>query len=510
MQSERGGRGRFNPIGRNGTSGGGHGGGNGGRGNSAASSANVQHPGHIPGSLASRPLSGVFAIDKPSGVSCMDLLDKLKDLLAFSPLFRNPDGSLPEGHGGKAWRPKNRKQIKGKAGPPKVGQGGTLDPLASGVLVIGLGTGTKQLQGFLDCAKTYESIGLLGASTTSYDSQDPILRRTAHSHVTSEMITSYLPYFTGPLLQYPPLFSAVRMDGKRLFEYARQNLPLPRPIEAREIEILDISLLQWLEAGKHEWRYPVKEVPEEDKKLIGRVKQMAGQTEDETETVMAAGGADHQKRQQQQQREAQEASSQEAKAGSDVDQNVPPAAFKLRMTVSSGTYVRSIVHDVGLACSSSAHVVELRRTRQGEWVTEDEAARMVGEQKVSPAESAKAGTEPSEITAGADAPQGIKLVSIEGLLECEEAKVDEPQTDSATPAADTRALGAKGTGQDIQPDRPSSQVVLPWSLFEEAIAEQAKDADPNARCRGCTSQDAVETPQLKEWEKRLLEIVRPC
>ena len=224
----------------------------------------------------------------------MELLEILKDLLAFSPLFRNPDGTVPIGHGGKAWRPKNRKQIKGQAGPPKVGQGGTLDPLASGVLVIGLGSGTKELQGYLDCAKTYESVGLLGASTTSYDSQDPVMKRTSRTHVDRDLISSYLPYFTGPLLQYPPLFSAVKMDGKRLLDYARQGLALPRPIEAREIEVLEIELLEWIEAGQHEWKYPVKEMPEDEKKLLGRVKQLAGQKEGDTETVMAKGGVEHQ------------------------------------------------------------------------------------------------------------------------------------------------------------------------------------------------------------------------
>ena len=148
---------------------------------------NPQHPGHIPGSKASRPISGVFAIDKPSGVVCMRLLEDLKDLLAFSPLFRNPDGSVPEGHGSKAsWRPQGDLKQFSKArtaGPPKIGQGGTLDPLATGVLVIGVGTATRGLQGYLDGAKTYTTTGLLGTSTTSYDSQDPIMRRTPHNHV---------------------------------------------------------------------------------------------------------------------------------------------------------------------------------------------------------------------------------------------------------------------------------------------------------------------------------------
>ncbi|CAO1634485.1 unnamed protein product [Parajaminaea phylloscopi] len=519
IQSQRGGKGRFDPSGRGNRGGRGRGGRDsrqGGAGSSRPHVANVQHPGHIPGSLASRPLNGVFGIDKPSGKTCMELLDSLKDLLACSPLFRNPDGTVPEGHGGKAWRPKNRKQFKGQAAPPKIGQGGTLDPLASGALVIGLGSGTKELQGFLDCAKTYETIGLLGASTTSYDSQDPIMKRTAHQHVTEELISSYLPYFTGPLLQYPPLFSAVKMDGKRLFDYARQNLPLPRPIEPREIEVLEIALLRFMKADQHAWKYPEKEIPEEDKKLIGRVKEMAGQKDGQTETVMAEGGSEKQQKQQEEQERVSDESGSGPSEQPDPEREVAPAAFRLRMSVSSGTYVRSIVHDVGLACSSSAHVVELRRTRQGAWITQEEADRLNAEAQPSDqTTSAPAGalaTEPSKDALPAQQSSDDTTISVE--LKDDLLPDSQSLADQTAPTQDSGANVVEAAGQNAeQMDAPASKdlIVLPWSIFEQAIAEQAQDPDPNLRCSRLRSNTSgKQQVELKEWEKQLLKVLQPC
>lgn len=461
MQSQRGGRGRFNPAGRPQN--------NGQRdnrrnNNNNGDGQNPQHPGHIPGSLASRPLNGIFAIDKPSGRSSMSLLEDLKLLFAFSPLFRNPNGSIPMGHGGKAWQPKENwsKKYKKSSAPPKVGQGGTLDPLASGVLVIGIGNGTKQLQSYLDCAKTYNSVGLLGSSTTSYDNQDPIMTRTEHSHVTPELIKDMLPYFTGPLLQYPPLYSAVKMEGKKLLEYARNNIPLPRPIEAREIEVSKLELLDWFTPDQHQFKAPETELPEEEKKLLGRVKEMVGQKEGQGDTIVHIDDKKvkeqtqqqqaeivevkvEQPQQQEEQSEVKEEQSEQTGEQADESKAQPeqtaeqssststtstaPSAFRLGMTVSSGTYVRSIIHDVGLACSSSAHVVELRRTRQGEWFTHDEPP-----------------------------------------LEGEE----------------------------------SGGNVLEWQLFDSALQELKKEDNPN----NVKGPDGKER-ELREWEKRLLAAIRP-
>ncbi|PWN48008.1 pseudouridine synthase [Violaceomyces palustris] len=301
-------------------------------------------------SIHSRPLSGVFGLNKPSGPTSMSLLDRLKPLLASSKLFQDPNSELGSE---KSWREKKSRRRGGGGGrfqkhqgAPKIGQGGTLDPLADGVLVIGLGNGTKKLSQYLDCTK-YRTTGLLGSCTTSYDSQDPIMKRTKHSHVDEELIRSKLEAFRGEIQQKPPLYSAVRIDGKRLFEYARQGLELPRPIESRKVSVHEIRLVRFLPAGQHPFQHPDSELEEEEVRLVGRVKQLV----ERSEGILEGEGG-----------------SEEEERGNDQDEsNLPSSAFVLEMKVSSGTYVRSIVHDLASECQSSAHVVTLTRLRQGEW-----------------------------------------------------------------------------------------------------------------------------------------------
>lgn len=334
-------------------------------------------------STSARPLSGIFGINKPSGPTSMSLLDELKPLFATSPLFADADGKRPNDNNsrkrGKFGGKGRGKWAGGVAGAPKIGQGGTLDPLADGVLVVGVGSGTKQLQKYLDCTKEYRSTGLLGSATTSYDSCDPILTRKPYDHVTPQSIADLLPNFTGTVSQIPPLYSAVRIDGKRLFEYARENLPLPRPIEPRNVTIHELRLVDWLEPGKHSFKEPEREVPPEDKALVGRVLDMAGRKEGQTDTVkQEQAGQDNPespapvtswKRLSTAKDAAVAASttqSDQAGSAQDIDAKGPPA-FVLEMTVSSGTYVRSIVHDLAIAAGSAAHVQTLTRTRQGEW-----------------------------------------------------------------------------------------------------------------------------------------------
>ncbi|KAJ9479502.1 tRNA pseudouridine synthase 4 [Pseudozyma hubeiensis] len=317
-------------------------------------------------STSARPLSGVFGINKPSGPTSMSLLDDLKPLFASSPLFADADGNRSKDNNrkrGKFGGKGRGKWAGGVAGAPKLGQGGTLDPLAHGVLVIGVGNGTKQLQKYLDCTKEYRSTGLLGSATTSYDCCDPILTRKPYDHVTPQAIADLLPRFTGTVSQIPPLYSAVRIDGKRLFEYARENLPLPRPIEPRKVTVHELRLVDWLEPGKHAFKEPEREVPPEDKALVGRVLHMAGRKEGQTDTFKDADAVEPDTSSTETTSSWKKLSTETA---TQTDAAGPPA-FVLEMTVSSGTYVRSIVHDLATAAGSAAHVQTLTRTRQGEW-----------------------------------------------------------------------------------------------------------------------------------------------
>lgn len=310
-------------------------------------------------SSSARPLSGLFAIAKPSGPTSMHILDTLKPLLASSDLFYEPGTPEPHSkkHKGRRTKPWERALLQ-RCGrmPPKIGQGGTLDPLAEGVLVIGVGAGTKHLQQFLNCTKEYRTVGLLGSATTSYDSQEPIMRRSPFAHVTRELVASTLPQFTGELMQVPPLYSAVRIDGKRLFDYARQDIPLPRPIEARKVTVSELRLVDWLPGGTHAYKPPSAEISDADHALVDKIRNMTGSSYD-TQRVDATNGdaGDSDK-------PPAATPASDAPASSDA-----PPAMVLDMTVSGGTYVRSVVHDLGAAVDSAAHVARLIRTRQGQF-----------------------------------------------------------------------------------------------------------------------------------------------
>lgn len=123
------------------------------------------------------------------------------------------------------------------------------------------------------------------------------------------------------------------MDGKPLYEYARQGIPLPRPIEKRKVTVHSLDLVDW-KGSHHSFRWPQKEFTPDQKIAMERALKSA-----QTDPALPD------------------------KPEEDVEQ--APTAFVLSMKVSGGTYVRSIVHDVGRALGSAAHVVTLTRSRQG-------------------------------------------------------------------------------------------------------------------------------------------------
>ncbi|KAI6028697.1 pseudouridine synthase [Pisolithus orientalis] len=277
------------------------------------------------------PLSGLFAIYKPSGPTSMSVLEDIKKLICQSPLFVERE---------KLETQQGRRHGKGKRAKDrvKIGQGGTLDPLADGVLVIGVGKGTKRLNEFLDCVKEYHTTALLGCETDSYDSEGAQVRVAPWRHITKEVVETMLERFRGEIYQTPPIFSALKMDGKPLYEYARSGTPLPRPIEKRKVIVHSLELVSWL-GSDHNYRWPEKQF------TIGEKEAMA----------KALGSVE-----------------KGPVVGDEPDptSDRPPAAFALSMKVSGGTYVRSIVHDLGHALGSAAHVVTLTRLRQGRFTTE--------------------------------------------------------------------------------------------------------------------------------------------
>jgi tRNA pseudouridine55 synthase len=165
-----------------------------------------------PRSQAPRPklprfaLDGVLLLDKPLGLSSNDALIKAKRLLQAL----------------------------------KAGHTGTLDPLATGLLPLCFGEATKFSQDLLEADKTYEAHVRLGETTTTGDAEGEVLQ-TRPVTVDEASIRAALPRFTGSISQVPPMYSALKRDGKPLYEYARAGQTLER--EARQVTILSLELV---------------------------------------------------------------------------------------------------------------------------------------------------------------------------------------------------------------------------------------------------------------------------
>ena len=117
----------------------------------------------------------------------------------------------------------------------KVGHAGTLDPLATGLLLICTGKMTKKIPEFQALEKTYTGTITLGATTPSFDSETPINKKFKITHLNDEALIAAKEQFKGEIDQSPPLFSAIKKEGKRLYEYARAGEKIE--IKSRKIKI---------------------------------------------------------------------------------------------------------------------------------------------------------------------------------------------------------------------------------------------------------------------------------
>lgn len=127
----------------------------------------------------------------------------------------------------------------------KVGHAGTLDPLATGVLIICTGRATKRIDELQAGEKEYIATIRLGATTPSFDLETEIDAEYPWQHITRGELESSLSKFTGKILQVPPVYSAVKIDGKRAYKFARKGKDVElkaKPLEIKEIELLDFSL----------------------------------------------------------------------------------------------------------------------------------------------------------------------------------------------------------------------------------------------------------------------------
>ena len=131
-----------------------------------------------------------------------------------------------------------RKQFKIKK--IKVGHAGTLDPLATGLLILCTGKATKQIESLQGQEKEYTGTFTLGATTPSYDLETEIDQEFSFEHLSEEKIKSATKEFIGDIQQMPPVFSALKKDGKRLYEYARNGEEVK--ISARKVHISEFEI----------------------------------------------------------------------------------------------------------------------------------------------------------------------------------------------------------------------------------------------------------------------------
>lgn len=122
----------------------------------------------------------------------------------------------------------------------KIGHAGTLDPLATGLLIICTGKFTKKITDFQDATKTYTGIIRLGATTPSYDMETEINQIFPINHITAETIETARKHFLGKIEQTPPVFSAIKKEGKRLYEFAREGEEIEVP--KRLVEIFEFTI----------------------------------------------------------------------------------------------------------------------------------------------------------------------------------------------------------------------------------------------------------------------------
>jgi tRNA pseudouridine55 synthase len=202
-----------------------------------------------------------------------------------------------------------------EAGEPKtrVGHGGTLDPLASGVLPIALGEATKLAGHMLNATKVYDFTIAFGTQTDTIDLEGQVVA-TSDARPTLVEVEAVLPSFTGPIEQVPPAFSALKINGKRAYDRARAGQEVK--MVARSVVIHSLSISHPRESGD-----PASSSSDPEK----RDSRFRGKDENRIELEQVT----------------------------------------LSATVSKGTYIRSLARDIAIALNTVGHVAMLRRTRAG-------------------------------------------------------------------------------------------------------------------------------------------------
>ncbi len=237
------------------------------------------------------PKGAMLLIDKPLAWTSFGVVNKVRYLLA---------------------RKTGNKKIK-------VGHAGTLDPLATGLLILCVGDYTKRIEEFQSMPKTYTGTITFGATTPSFDLEKSPDTHYPTEHLTKNLLETARQQFLGDILQVPPIFSAVKVDGKRLYKNARtgQEVEMPhRPVQVASFD------------------------------LLGDLRPVSPSLEG----VIVA-----------------------SKKGSDIMLHPDyPAGLQIDFQVvcSKGTYIRSLANDLGQAVESGAYLSRLKRTAIGDFNVE--------------------------------------------------------------------------------------------------------------------------------------------
>lgn len=132
-------------------------------------------------------------------------------------------------------------KLRGICGQKKIGHTGTLDPDAEGVLPVCLGSATKVCDMLTDSDKEYEAVMLLGIETDTQDTSGTVLAEKSTEHLTEELVLETVKSFVGPQKQVPPMYSALKVDGKKLCDLARAGVTVER--KARDIIVYEIDII---------------------------------------------------------------------------------------------------------------------------------------------------------------------------------------------------------------------------------------------------------------------------
>ena len=253
----------------------------------------------------------------------------------------------------------------------KVGHAGTLDPLATGVLLVCIGKATKLAEELQSHDKEYVAGVTFGATTPSYDLEKEIDRFFPHEHISAEAVSEALPGFLGEQDQVAPLFSAKSVDGVRAYELARKlykaNSGSDSELDSAAEQLLRVSRIHITELELME--FIMESVASEDPRLSDDRHLLAvGVVNDQQTAQRAFAASSHEVG-----GVALHTAATSASSRINVTDNsalgLPRAV--IRMACSKGTYVRAFARDLGETLGSGAHLDSLQRSRSGQFRAED-------------------------------------------------------------------------------------------------------------------------------------------